>query len=336
MTQRLAWIDNLKAYGIILVVIGHSIVLSADYAYTGLLMKLIYSFHMPLFFFISGFLFRGKGTGNYFYKKWMTLLVPYFVFQIISVVFINSFYYVTTGQLERDPLSTLLSIFYLNGSVGWNAPLWFLVVLFILDVLYYFFSKWSQRAGIQMAIVLLSCVVGWLLSETGIKFPFGLQIVFSCFLFYYLGNMTKKYKVLKLLSRNLGVYMLTIMLAGSFLIGSMFWLNGPRLVSMYDNYFGTNYMIFLLTALSGIVFSALLFQMVQETGIFTIFGKEAIILLGTQYFVLLGFDTVCRMIGIYSPAVYYLIIKVIFIVAGYMMSLYIWAKIRSRREVVMK
>ncbi|KGL39397.1 hypothetical protein BMT55_13415 [Listeria newyorkensis] len=266
----------------------------------------------------------------------MTLLVPYFVFQIISVVFINSFYYVTTGQLERDPLSTLLSIFYLNGSVGWNAPLWFLVVLFILDVLYYFFSKWSKRAGIQMLLVLLSCIVGWLLSETGIKFPFGLQIVFSCFLFYYLGNMTKKYKVLKLLSRNLGVYTLIVTLAGSFLVGSMFWLNGSRLVSMYDNYFGTNYVLFVLTALSGIVFSVLLFQMVQETGIFTIFGKEAIILLGTQYFVLLGFDTVCRMIGIYSPVVYYLIIKVVFIVAGYMMSLYIWERIRSRREVVMK
>ncbi|MBC1499818.1 acyltransferase family protein [Listeria weihenstephanensis] len=336
MNQRLIWIDNLKAYGIILVVIGHCVVLSADYPYTGLLMKLIYSFHMPLFFFISGFLFRGKGTGKYFYKKWKTLLVPYFIFQVISVLFINSFYYVTAGQLERDPLSTLLSVFYLNGNVGWNAPLWFLVVLFILDVLYYFFSKWSERTGIQMALVLLSCVVGWLLSETGIKFPFGLQIVFSCFLFYYLGNMTKKYNVLKLLSRSLVVYMLLLTLAGSFLIGSMFWLNGPRLVSMYDNYFGTNYILFVLTALSGIVFSVLLFQMVQKVGVFTVFGKEAIILIGTQYFVLLGFDGVCRVIGIYSPDVYYLIIKVIAILAGYVMSLYVWEKIRLKREVVIE
>ena len=65
MQERMIWLDNLKAYGIILVIIGHSIVITAANDSTGMLMKLIYSFHMPLFFFISGYLFR-PNQENYF------------------------------------------------------------------------------------------------------------------------------------------------------------------------------------------------------------------------------------------------------------------------------
>lgn len=50
---RLLLYDNLKAFGIILVVIGHVCLycLPGDDGYLG---KIIYAFHMPLFFFVSG------------------------------------------------------------------------------------------------------------------------------------------------------------------------------------------------------------------------------------------------------------------------------------------
>ncbi|MBC1492827.1 acyltransferase family protein [Listeria booriae] len=331
MNQRLVWIDNLKAYGMILVIIGHSFVLSSAYEYSEMLMKLIYSFHMPLFFFISGYLFRNKNNkGNIFRRKWKTLILPYFIFQIITVVIINSFYYLTTGHLERDPLSTLLSVFYLNGSVGWNSPLWFLMVLAIIDVLYYFFNKLDGNTGIQITLVLLSSIIGWLLSETGIQYPFGLQIVFVCFLFYYLGNITKKYAMLKLLSKNLFFYVFVVVTSGFFLIASMLWLNGTKHTSLYDNYLGTSYILFILTALSGILFSFLVFQMLYTNTVFTIFGEESILLLGTQYFFLLGIDEVSRAVGIYSPLPYYLVIKVLTTLIAYKIILYLWLRVKKK------
>ena len=93
--KRIEWIDSARGIAILLVVIGH--VLGG---YTGnyglpqyqriinLLVDIIYSFHMPLFFMISGYVFGLKkynwSKSNYvvFVKyKAKTLLVPYFLFQ---------------------------------------------------------------------------------------------------------------------------------------------------------------------------------------------------------------------------------------------------------------
>lgn len=327
MKQRLIWIDNLKAYGIILVIIGHSVVLPSTYGYSEIVMKLVYSFHMPLFFFISGYLFHNRK--NIFLKKWKTLILPYYAFQLISVVVINAFYYLTSGQLERNPLSTLLSFFYLNGSVGWNSPLWFLVVLAIIDVLFYSFNLLGRYARTQILIVFFTCIIGWLLSEKGIRYPFGLHIVFSCFIFYYIGNLTKKHNLINLVSENYIVNLVVIITSGAFLFSSTIWFNETIYTSLYDNYLGTNYIMFILTALSGIFFSFLLFQKLNKNTIFTIFGEKSILLLGTQYFFLLGFDTISRMIGIYSSDLSYLVIKVVLILMLYKVILSLWTKIEN-------
>ena len=62
--MREEWVDNIKGMAILLVVIGHvidgfelnGIYGSAKYAWNTI--DLIYSFHMPLFFMISGYLYR--------------------------------------------------------------------------------------------------------------------------------------------------------------------------------------------------------------------------------------------------------------------------------------
>ncbi|MCP6134099.1 acyltransferase family protein, partial [Klebsiella pneumoniae] len=61
--MRYAWVDNAKAIGIILVVMGHvnrglhsSGIYISERLFT-LLDSIIYTFHMPLFFFLSGLFF---------------------------------------------------------------------------------------------------------------------------------------------------------------------------------------------------------------------------------------------------------------------------------------
>lgn len=91
----LQFIGYLQVIGIILVVLGHSFHEYPDGAHGTemILYRLIYSFHMPLFIFISGFLmvyagFR-RGTGlrtpvEFTRRKVMRLLVPYFVLTVIT------------------------------------------------------------------------------------------------------------------------------------------------------------------------------------------------------------------------------------------------------------
>lgn len=61
-TERLVWIDALRGFAILLVIVGHT---SPPFQ------KLIYGFHMPLFFILSGFIFPliGKGKILSFFGK---------------------------------------------------------------------------------------------------------------------------------------------------------------------------------------------------------------------------------------------------------------------------
>lgn len=82
MIERIHWIDLLKGLGIFFVILGHTIKNNDLYVW-------IYSFHMPLFFFISGYLTEPRNSikdyNQYIWKKCKNLLFPFFIFRILLV-----------------------------------------------------------------------------------------------------------------------------------------------------------------------------------------------------------------------------------------------------------
>jgi fucose 4-O-acetylase-like acetyltransferase len=146
VSSNVPWVEYAKAIGIILVVYGHvargivnsGIEIPFDYHY--LIDDIIYSFHMPLFFFISGIFFYDsfikKGAKLFVYSKVDTILYPYIfwsLFQGLLEVFLSSY---TNGDVG------LVKVF----SLLWEprAQFWFLYALFFnfvfLTVLYLYFS----------------------------------------------------------------------------------------------------------------------------------------------------------------------------------------------------
>ena len=130
---RVIWVDTAKGFGIILVVIGHVIRglvnsgLMPWTAPTRFIDSWIYTFHMPLFFFLSGlFLVRSlnRPWGVFALDKIRTIAYPYFVWSTITVILKAAL-----GELPNRPsgLSDLLLIIYHP-----IAQYWFLYVLFIL------------------------------------------------------------------------------------------------------------------------------------------------------------------------------------------------------------
>src|ERR671933_120684 len=100
-TGRVDWIDYAKGVGIILVVYGHvvigitnaGIIASATDTlrlFPKYSLDLIYTFHMSLFFFLSGLVADGnpsKSNGDFkslFWKKVKTIAYPYLVWSIIQ------------------------------------------------------------------------------------------------------------------------------------------------------------------------------------------------------------------------------------------------------------
>lgn len=76
MDNRIQWIDKLKGFLILLVIIGHFGY--ANYPSMSILHDLIYSFHMPLFIFLSGYVVTTLPF-NKLIKRLRSLIIPFFV-----------------------------------------------------------------------------------------------------------------------------------------------------------------------------------------------------------------------------------------------------------------
>ena len=82
MVKRVHYLDYAKGIAIILVVLGH--IFSE-----GNIKTYIYSFHMPLFFIISGYLFNYSNLNSFkefIYKRINGILIPYCTFSIINIL----------------------------------------------------------------------------------------------------------------------------------------------------------------------------------------------------------------------------------------------------------
>lgn len=122
-TNRLIWADSLKGAAILLVVLGHMLPMSPFKSW-------IYTFHIPLFFFLSGYLLhinRRWQVWNWrelFVRKASSLLYPYLTFSILTIVF---------QLLQRQLDSALLSVVFAVLLFGIQT-LWFLPALFFAEL----------------------------------------------------------------------------------------------------------------------------------------------------------------------------------------------------------
>ncbi|MGL6108202.1 acyltransferase family protein, partial [Romboutsia sp.] len=167
--NNLYFVDNLKVILIFLVVFGHLIerYIETNSTLMGIYM-FIYSFHMPLFVFISGFLSKNINKSRKIFFK--SLLVPYVIFNIIWY----SLAYLYTGK-------TNIPILY----PGWT--LWFLLSLF--------FWRMSLRYLVKIKYILpISFLLGLLVGfiSNGSILSFSRTIVFlPFFLLGYYADMKK-------------------------------------------------------------------------------------------------------------------------------------------------
>lgn len=135
-TQRQSWVDIAKGIGILLVVYGHvargvfNAGVAMDEGLFHLIDSLIYSFHMPLFFFISGLFFlaslASKGRGGLIASKIDTILYPYLIWSLLQgglEVFLSAH---TNGQAQASDVLALL----------WKPrqQFWFLYALFLISL----------------------------------------------------------------------------------------------------------------------------------------------------------------------------------------------------------
>ena len=147
--KRIAWVDTAKGIGIILVVYGHvarglekSHILS-DSTLFQFLDTSIYSFHMPLFFFLSGMFFLGsykKYGVTLFSHKIATIVYPYILWSVIQLGIKLALSGYTNSSTSY---SALFSIFWVPVE-----QFWFLYSLFLITSVHILFFSLTDRLQI--------------------------------------------------------------------------------------------------------------------------------------------------------------------------------------------
>lgn len=171
MAKRIEYIDIAKGLGILLVVMGHNdFSLVSPFFY-----KFIYSFHMPLFFFLSGMFFKSElPLINLLRRRYSSLLKPYIVAVLLIFFMTVSFTKVDFGSA----ITKVVKAAYANGHyIDW-VQLWFLPHLFVLNVFAYFFYKAANlfRSNLVKWIFLISILIIGVIF-IGVFWPFTLPLL---------------------------------------------------------------------------------------------------------------------------------------------------------------
>lgn len=254
---RIKWIDAARGIAILLVILGHCIGSLDDPGN-----KVILSFHMPLFFFISGFCTRKvKIFSAYLLKKIKGLLVP-----TITLGVFDTLVDLVSGEINRE----ILAGNFLN---------WFLLVLFYVSIIFYIIQKlgFEKRLYIRLLIYIidLSCIV--IVIRLQIITLLHFEIIPMALLFFMIGYHCKISNSRRARDKNklLDSWFLLIPIG---IICSSY--NVP--VAMYLNDYG-NLFYFFIGAVSGIIVVCKIGDKMHNNRLLVWFGQNTI------YFYILHF-----------------------------------------------
>jgi len=281
-TGKLHWIDSAKGIGVLLVIVGHFLY----YTDFGVVNRAIYSFHMPLFFILAGYVQKPRPKPDYIITKLKRLLIPFLLFSVIGIPLFGRDIIRKGGSV----LDVALNCLYVKGAIA-NNPLWFLVVLFEVHLMNDVTGLSQKPTRFQAVVCVVLFVLGGVLYRFR-KAPlldlFGFNRAVLCAGFFTLGLMLKKTPV----------FDKTVLLWPSMIAWAAFGvlLNGK--VSIYSYELG-NYAFFLIAAVTGSVTLMMLCRrfLDHENRVARLSGYS-IVFLGSQYFLRYAFKKGCGRLGI--------------------------------------
>lgn len=158
-SQRKRLIETIliaKGIGIILVVIGHYAPPTAP-EYWKTLREIIYRFHMPLFFLLSGYLFSRTdlnlaGYGKIVFNKTKRLAFPFL--SIAALIFLVKYFAGLAFELQHPLSPERAWKIIINPGESFHPLLWFIHALFIIFVLFPLLTHLCRRPWVVLLISL--------------------------------------------------------------------------------------------------------------------------------------------------------------------------------------
>jgi polysaccharide biosynthesis protein PslL len=166
---RSATIDVAKGLGIVLVVLGHNWIVEST---KGELFRVIFSFHLPLFFFLSGVFVRRSDTPRHFVSaRAHSLLKPYFV--TLTII----------GVAKAAGWDYFQGVLYATGRTLYWIPMWYLPHLFLSSLVAWLLIRRVESTALLWAIAAAALAFGVLaLRPTDLPWSIDLIPISAAFL----------------------------------------------------------------------------------------------------------------------------------------------------------
>lgn len=194
---RIKYIDIAKCIGIILVVLGHTEFIGKNF---------IYQFHLPLFFFLSGFVFSEKlleKPMEFLKKRIKSLYINFILFEAVFLLFHNffvdiGFYNELSNVTLKYSFNTYITNFLKLMTLGFGeqlaGPLWFLISLLEINIIFFIILKFLKKVKLDRIQYCLAILIPLFFIGCYTDLPRMLSRSLIGLLFYGLGFFYKKYE----------------------------------------------------------------------------------------------------------------------------------------------
>ncbi len=280
--KRIEWVDMLKGLAIILVMLGHR-----QYGGPAIFFKVeIYSFHMPLFFFLSGIVFSIKKHSSFkqfLVKKIKTILVPMVIFSFVCIIFKYIYYGIIVGIDKYD------IHYFINRCIGiilqlrdgkFESTLWFLTCLFVVQILLYWIVKiLNNNTKLILLVISILFVIGAIYMFLGLPvLPWEIDCAFIGVFFVGLGYLFKKEQIINKLKRKWWLAIILIGINLSTMYANYIYM-GKCEVDLVWNKIGMP-VWYLIESVSGVFALVIIFDGIKRIKSLSYIGKNSLVYYG--------------------------------------------------------
>ena len=254
--ERLEYLDMVKGFSIILVILGHI------YFRGVLVSKYIYSFHIPIFFIVTGMLLKYKNESNIkrvIINRFKGIMIPYFIFDFFNIIE----YLCLNGFTYQNIRWNIIDTIVLYG----RGPTWFLPCLFIAEVSFIIIRNVFKNDKINIIFCLICFFIPIFIVAPNtiilVLFRSMIAIGFICFGYYI---FEKEYY------KNY-IFIILIIL---FIV-----LPKNSDVELYALKFG-NVFLYIVNAIVGSLMVILIFKKLKTNKVLKNIGINSLIIMGTH------------------------------------------------------
>lgn len=283
--SRITYIDVTKAIALLFVVFGHLVKFNSD------IFNWIFSFHMPLFFILSGmccnFEKYNKFT-TFAKKKLKTLIKPYFIFSFIGFIICLLVPDWRTNALSIEALKQFL--YNSQPELLHVGQIWFLVALFFSNILFYILEnillKKANKLVKTIAYIILSIIGYKIFSLINIPYfgrlPWKIDVSITATVFIAIGYYINKFKLIERISNLKITYLFMLWLIFiNIIFGTI--LNGYVNICNCD--FG-NFVYYYISAISGCILICMIGYKLKNLKFLCYYGKNSLQMFALHSFLL--------------------------------------------------